>query len=142
MVPRASLSVILMVVALLAVPMSLAIEAAIAGAGSNPAQYRYAGVVEDARGIPTHTITRGGGIVFSFFDALSLGRKSETYQLCVGRPGKAASRCWKKTARYGVGKVTFSAVLPPAVPLGELTARWLIAGRPVALWAFLYVRAP
>lgn len=142
MLPRVSLSVLLIAVALLAMAMSLAIEAAIAGVGSTPARYRYAGVVENPRGIPTHTITRGEGIVFVFFDALSLGRKSEPYQLCVGRPGKAAARCWNRTARYGVGKLSFSSTLPPDLPLGELTARWLVANRPVALWAFLYVRAP
>jgi hypothetical protein len=140
--PRASLNVLLIVVATLAMAMSLAVAAVTASVGSEPARYRYAGVVEDARGIPTHTITRGGGIVFSFFDALSQGRKSVPYQVCVGPPGKAAARCWKRTARYGVGKLSFSAVLPPDVPLGELTARWLVAGRPVALWAFLYARAP
>jgi hypothetical protein len=26
------------------------------------------------------------------------------------------------------------------VPLGELTARWLVAGRTVARWAFFYAR--
>jgi hypothetical protein len=139
--PGRSLCVLLMLVPVLAVPMSLAIEAATAGVGSKPARYRYAGVVEDARGIPTHTIKRGGGVVFYFFDALSQGRKSEPYRLCVGRPGKAAARCWNQTARYGVGKVNFSFTLPPGVPLGELTAQWLVGGHTVASWAFLYVRS-
>lgn len=130
-----------MVVPVLPVLMSLVIEAATAGVGSKPAEYRYAGVVEDARGIPTHTIKRGGGVVFRFFDALSQGRKSEPYRLCVGRRGKPATRCWNQTARYGVGKVTFPFTLPPGFPLGELTARWLIGGRTVASWAFLYVRS-
>lgn len=129
-----------MVVAVLAVPMLLAIEAATAGVGSEQAQYRYAGVVEDGRGIPTHSIITGRGIIFSFFDSLSQGQKSEPYRLCVGRPSKAATRCWNKTARFGVGKVSFSFTLPPGIPLGELTARWLVAGSTVARWAFIYVR--
>jgi len=87
-----------------------------------------------------HTIVRGGGVVFSFFDALSQGRKSVPYRLCVGRLGKPASRCWTRTARYGVGKISFAFTLPPVVPLGELTARWLVGGRTVARWDFLYVR--
>jgi hypothetical protein len=141
MLRRASLCVLLMVVAVLAVPRSPGIEVATAGVGSKPARYRYAGVVENRRGIPTHMITTGDGIVFYFFDSMSQGRTSEPYRLCVGRPGKAPARCWKKTARYGVGKVSFSFTLP-GVPLGDLTAGWLVAGRTVARWAFLYVRGP
>jgi hypothetical protein len=140
MLPRASLRVLLMVVAAFAVPMLPASEAAIAGPAPNPAQYRYAGVVEDGRGIPTHTITRGAGILFYFFDSFSRGRKGEPYELCVGPPGKAAAICWKRTARYGVGKVGFSSTLPRSVPLGALTARWLVAGRTVARWPFFYQR--
>ena len=76
----------------------------------------------------------------AFFDAVSQGRKSEPYQVCVGPPGKAATRCWKQTAKYGVGKLSFSFTLPAGVPLGELTARWLVGDRTVARWAFFYDR--
>jgi hypothetical protein len=141
MLPRARLSVLLMVVALVAVAMMAAIQPASARANVDAVDYRYAGVVENGRGIPTHYLRRGDGIVFYFFDSISQGRKSEPYQLCVGPPGKAAARCWKQTARYGVGKVSFSFVLPPGVPLRELTARWLVAGHIVARWAFFYDRA-
>lgn len=125
----------------LAVTMVLAIETASAAGRADPLRYRYAGVVENGRGIPTHYLTRGGGIVFYFFDALSQGRKSESYRLCVGPPGKVPARCWNRTARYGVGRVAFSFTLPSDVPLGALTARWLVAGRTVASWPFLYVRS-
>jgi hypothetical protein len=124
----------------LAVTMVLAIETASSAVRTDPLRYRYAGVVADGRGIPTHYVKRGGGIVFHFFDALSQGRKSESYRLCVGPPGKAPVRCWNRKARYGVGKVAFSFTLPSDIPLGALTARWLVAGRTVASWPFLYVR--
>lgn len=137
---RAPLSVLLMLVALLAVVMLPAIQPASARLGANAPVYRYAGVVENGRGIPTHQVKKGEGIIFSFFDAISQGRKSEPYQLCVGPPGKAATRCWKQTAKYGVGKLSFSFTLPAGVPLGELTARWLVGGRTVARWAFFYDR--
>lgn len=140
MLLRTPLSVLLMFVALLAVAMLLAIQPASARLDANAPVYRYAGVVESGRGIPTHYVKKGEGIVFYFFDAISQGRKSEPYQLCVGPPGKAASRCWKQTAKYGVGKVNFSFTLPDGVPLGELTARWLVGGRTVARWAFFYDR--
>jgi hypothetical protein len=126
--------------AFLAVTMVLAIETASSAVRTDPLRYRYAGVVADGRGIPTHYVKRGGGIVFHFFDALSQGRKSESYRLCVGPPGKAPVRCWNRKARYGVGKVAFSFILPSDIPLGALTARWLVAGRTVANWPFLYVR--
>jgi hypothetical protein len=131
---------LLTVVASLATTMVLAIETASSAVGENPLRYRYAGVVADSRGTPMHYIRRGGGIVFYFSDALSLGRKSESYRLCVGRPGKTPNRCWSRTARYGVGKVTFSFTLPSDVPLGALTARWLVAGHAVASWPFFYVQ--
>ena len=140
MLPRTPLSVLLMLVALLAVAMLLAIQPASARLGANAPAYRYAGVVESGRGIPTRYVRKGEGIIFYFFDAMSQGRKSEPYQLCVGPRGKAASRCWKQTAKYGVGKVSFSFTLPHGVPLGELTARWLVGGRTVARWAFFYDR--
>jgi hypothetical protein len=136
--PLAPLSVLSMLVALLAVTILPAIQPASARAGVNAVDYRYAGVVENGRGIPTHLLRKGDGIVFHFFDSLSQGRKSVPYQLCVGPPGKAAARCWKQTARFGVGKLSFSFTLPAGVPLGELTARWLVAGRTVARWAFFY----
>jgi hypothetical protein len=141
MLSRTPLSVLLMLVAVLAVTMLLAIQPASARVGANEPDYRYAGVVENVRGIPTHYVRKGEGVVFSFFDAFSQGRKSVPYQLCVGPPGKAAARCWKQTARYGVGKVRFSFTLPPSVPLGALTARWLVAGSTVARWTFFYDRA-
>ena len=137
--PRAPLSVLLMLVAVFGVTM-LAIQPASARPGATAPVYRYAGVVENARGIPTHYVRKGEGIVFYFFDAISQGRKSEPYQLCVGPPGKAASRCWKQTAKYGVGKLSFAFTLPDGVPLRELTARWLVGGRTVARWAFFYDR--
>ncbi|MBA3736246.1 MAG: hypothetical protein H0W90_13815 [Actinobacteria bacterium] len=140
MLRKRSLCVVLMAVALLTATMPLAVEAATAGGYSNPLDYRYAGVVENGRGIPTHHVKKGEGIVFHFFDAFSQGRKSEPYQLCIG-PGKTNVHCWKRTARYGVGKVSFSFVLPPDVPLDALTARWLVAGRTVASWQFFYVRS-
>ena len=118
----------------------MAIQPASARLDANAPVYRYAGVVETARGIPTHYVRKGEGIVFYFFDAISQGRKSEPYQLCVGPPGKAASRCWKQTAKYGVGKLSFAFTLPDGVPLRELTARWLVGGRTVARWAFFYDR--
>jgi hypothetical protein len=141
MLPRAPLSVLLMVVALLGVAMLLAIQPASARVDVNAPNYRYAGVVETGRGIPTHYLRKGEGIIFYFFDSISQGRKSEPYQLCVGPPGKAAARCWNQTARFGVGKLSFSFTLPPEVPLRDLTARWLVAGRTVARWAFFYDRA-
>lgn len=128
-------------VALLGATTLLAVTIAPAGARSNvPAHYRYAGVVENGRGIPAHYIATGDGFRFYFFDSLSQGRRSEAYGLCIGRPRKAPIRCWNRTANYGVGKLTFSFVLPRNVPLGALTARWLRAGRAVATWPFLYVR--
>jgi hypothetical protein len=140
MLARAPLSVHLMVVAVLALAMMLAVQAASARISANTPNYRYAGVVETGRGIPTHYVKKGEGIIFYFFDSIGQGRKSQPYQLCVGPPGKAASRCWKKTAKYGVGKVNFSFTLPAGVPLGELTARWLVGGLTVARWAFFYDR--
>jgi hypothetical protein len=130
----------LTVVVSLAVTMLLTIATASAAVRADPLRYRYAGVVEDGRGVPTHYVKRGGGVIFYFFDALSQGRKSTSYRLCVGPPGKPPTRCWDRTARYGVGKVSFSFTLPSDIPLGALTARWLVAGRTVASWRFLYVR--
>jgi hypothetical protein len=133
---RRSLSTL---VASLATTVLLVVETASAAVSEDPLRYRYAGVVTDGRGIPMHYIRRGRGIVFYFSDALSQGRKSESYRVCVGRPGKTADHCWNRTARYGVGKVTFSFTLPSDVRLGPLVARWLIDGRAVATWPFFYV---
>jgi hypothetical protein len=138
--PRPSSRTCLTVVVSLAVTMLLTIATASAAVRADPLRYRYAGVVEDGRGVPTHYVKRGGGVIFYFFDALSQGRKSTSYRLCVGPPGKPPTRCWDRTARYGVGKVSFSFTLPSDIPLGALTARWLVAGRTVASWRFLYVR--
>ena len=107
---------------------------------AEPSPYRYAGVVADGRGIPTHHLTRGGGVIFYFFDALSRGRTSTSYQLCIGPPAKAPVRCWNRKARYGVGRVAFSFTLPINVPLGELIACWRVRDRAVATWRFLYTR--
>jgi hypothetical protein len=138
--PRTSYRTRLTVVVSLAVTILLGIASASAAVRADPLRYRYAGVVEDGRGVPSHYLKRGGGILFYFFDALSQGRKSTSYRLCVGRPGKPPTRCWSRTARYGVGKLAFSFTLPSDVPLGELTARWFVVGRTVASWPFLYVR--
>ena len=115
-------------------------QVASAAGRPEPSRYRYAGVVADGRGIPTHYLTRGNGAVFYFFDALSRGRTSTSYQLCIGPPTKAPVRCWNRKARYGVGRVAFSFTLPISVPLGELIARWRVSDRTVASWRFLYVR--
>src|SRR5947207_6001580 len=100
MLPQARLSVLFIVMAVVAVAMMPAIQPASARGNVNTVDYRYAGVVENGRGIPTHYVRRGDGIVFYFFDSIRQGLKSEPYQLCVGPPGKAAARCWTKTARY------------------------------------------
>jgi hypothetical protein len=107
---------------------------------ADPPRYRYAGVVADGRGAPAHYVRRGDGISFLFSDALSHGRRTRAYQLCVGLAGKAPARCWNRKARYGIGKVVFPFTLPRVVPLGLLTARWLVAGRIVVTWPFLYGR--
>ena len=120
--------------------MLLVGQVASAAGRAEPSRFRYAGVVADGRGIPTHYLTRGGGAVFYFFDALSRGRKSTSYQLCIGPPAKAPVRCWNRRARYGVGRVAFSFTLPINVPLGELIALWRVRDRAVASWRFLYVR--
>lgn len=138
---RVALRALLTLVAPLVVTLLLVVAVASADMGSNvPAGYRYAGVVENGRGIPTHYVATGDGVRFSFFDALSQGRRAESYRVCVGRAGKAPVRCWNRTATYGVGEVAFSFELPADVPLGALTARWLVSGRVVASWPFLYVR--
>ncbi len=80
-----------MLVALFGVTMFPAIQPASARVDANAPVYRYAGVVESGRGIPTRYVRKGEGIIFYSFDAISQGRKSEPYQLCVGPPGKAAS---------------------------------------------------
>jgi len=122
-------------------PMLITVDVASADTEPNvSSRYRYAGVVENGRGIPTHYIAAGDGIRFHFFDALSQGRPSESYTLCIGRPRMTPVRCWHRTAKYGVGEVGFSFTLPSVVPLGALTARWLSDGRVVASWPFFYTR--
>jgi hypothetical protein len=119
-----------------------AIATAFAGtrAIDQTADYRYTGAVENGSGIPTHLARAGQGFAFSFFDALSLGRRSVPYMVCVGRAGKGPVKCWKRTARFGVGKLFLGQTLPPRVPYGALTVRWSLEGRIVAKWRLLYVR--
>jgi hypothetical protein len=120
----------------------LAIASALAGARANEqaSDYRYTGVVENGRGAPTHLAWSGEGFTFSFYDALSRGRPSEPYTVCVGRPGKASVKCWKRSARFGVGKLNLGRTLPGTVPFGELTVRWSLSGRTVTKWVLLYAR--
>lgn len=132
---------LLTLVALLAATILLGMESVPASMRTNlPARYRYAGVVENGRRAPAHYIATGDGIGFYFFDAFSQGRQAEAYRVCIGPPRKPPVRCWNRTAKYGVGQVKFPAALPADVPLGPMSARWLIAGRTVATWAFLYGR--
>jgi hypothetical protein len=118
----------------------LAIASALAGARASEqgSSFRYTGVVENGRGAPTHLAWSGEGFAFSFYDALSRGRPSEPYKVCVGRPGKAPLKCWKRSARFGLGKLHLGQTLPQKVPFGELTVRWSTGGRTVARWVFLY----
>jgi hypothetical protein len=119
----------------------LAITTALAGDRAYvPDRYRYTGVVANGLGIPTHYAAAGEGFRFHFFDSLSRGRRSVPYTVCVGQPGKAPARCWSRVAKYGVGRFDLSATLPQNVPLGPLTARWLLAGSSVAIWPFFYGR--
>jgi hypothetical protein len=127
---------------LVTVTMALVVTIALAGGRSNvPTRYRYAGVVENARGAPSHNIAMGDGFRFVFFDSLSQGRRSVRYRLCLGPAGKSANQCWRRTARYGLGSVAFPATLPPNIAVGPLTARWLVGTRTVATWPFLYARS-
>lgn len=133
--PRALLTL----VALLSAAMLVAVMIARAsGRASVPVLYRYAGVVENGRGAPAHYIARLDGFQFFFFDAASQGRRFERYRLCIGPPRQRAIRCWSRAAQYGIGKMRFSVTLPSSVPVGPLTARWLIAGRTVATWPFFH----
>jgi hypothetical protein len=120
-------------VTVLAVAVALAHEPPLVSGG-----YRYAGVVENGRGAPAHYIARADGFRFVFFDALSQGRPSERYTLCLGRAGKPAARCWNRTARFGLGRLVFSVTLPSGIPSGALTARWMIESRTVATWRFFH----
>ena len=120
--------------------MLVAVTTAIGGGRSDFARFRYAGVVENGRGAPAHQITTGDGFRFVFFDALSQGRRSERYKLCVNPPGKPSAKCWRGNARYGLGRIAYPALLPSNVPFGVLTARWFVNGRVVAAWGFYYVR--
>jgi hypothetical protein len=128
--------------ALVASAALLAIASALAGAraGEQTRSYRYTGVAENGRGAPTHLAWAGEGFAFSFYDALSRGRPSEPYKVCVGRSGKAPVKCWNRSARFGVGRLNLGQTLPSKVPFGELTVRWSLGGRPVARWVLLYAR--
>jgi hypothetical protein len=137
---RRALHATLRVPALLAVLLLPATEVAAGVGTTDPARYRYAGVVENGRSAPTHYIATGDGIGFYFFDAFSQGRQAESYRVCVGHPGKSPVRCWTRTATYGLGRLKFPATLPSDVPLGPLVARWFLGGRTVAAWTFLYAR--
>ena len=127
-------------VLLLPMAMVVAVAAARGGERSDISLYRYAGVVENGRGAPAHQIAVGESFRFLFFDALSQGRPSERYRICVGPTGKAPVRCWRRTARYGFGRLTYPAMLPSNVRFGLLSARWLVNGRAVATWPFFYIR--
>ena len=131
-------------VAVVGVAGLLAIASAFAGAREEQRapNYRYAGAVVNGRGVPTHFGAVGEGVVFSFFDALSRGRPSEPYKVCVSHRGrKNPVKCWRRTARFGVGKLNLGQALPQRVPYGELTVRWSAGGKTVASWALLYARA-
>jgi hypothetical protein len=118
-----------------------AVASAVGGGGSDFARFRYAGVVENGRGAPAHQIASGDVFRLVFFDVLSQGRRSERYRVCLGAAGKSNIRCWNRMARYGLSRFALSRALLPQVPLGgPVTARWLIGGRVVAAWSFLYVR--
>ena len=126
---------------LLMAAMALVVTIALAARSGVPTRYRYAGVVENARGAPSHHIAMGDGFRFVFFDALSQGVRSKRYRLCLGPAGKAAVQCWRGTTRYGLGRVAFLVTLPAKFEPGALTARWLVGSRTVAAWPFLYVRS-
>jgi hypothetical protein len=131
--------VALMLALCLATGMVVAVTTAVGGERSNTS-YRYAGVVENGRGAPAHQFARGDGFRFLFFDALSQGRRSERYKLCLNPPGKPPARCWHSNARFGLGRIAYGGLLPSNVPFGVLTARWFVSGRVVAAWRFYYVR--
>src|SRR6266536_623359 len=119
----------------------VAVTTAVGGGQSKaPPPYRYAGVVENGRGAPAHQITTGNGFRFLFFDALSQGRRSKRYKLCLGPPGKSPVRCWRRNARFGLGRLVYPGMLPSNVPFGVLAARWFVNGQIVATWQFYYVR--
>jgi hypothetical protein len=121
--------------------MVVAVTTAIGGDRSDTATpYRFAGAVENGRGAPAHLIITGEGFRFLFFDALSQGRPSERYKLCLGRPGKSPVRCWQRNARFGLGRVAYGGMLPSDVPFGVLDARWSVNARIVAIWRFRYVK--
>lgn len=131
-------------VAVVGVAALLAIASAFAGArgAQRTPNYRYAGAVVNGRGVPAHFGAVGEGFLFSFFDARSRGRASEPYKVCVGRRGRSTSaKCWKRTARFGVGRLNLGQALPARVPYGQLTVRWSVGGKAVASWALLYARA-
>jgi hypothetical protein len=136
-VPARAASVLVL---LLATAMVVAVTAAPGGGRSDVSRYQYAGVVENGRGAPAHQIATGEGFRFVFFDALSQGRPSERYRICLGPAGKDPVRCWSRTARFGLGRLAYPAMLPSNVRFGLLKARWLVNGRVVATWPFFYIR--
>ena len=69
--------VLLSTVVVLVAAMLLTSQTAAAGERASPLDYRYAGVVETGVGIPARTITTGRGVLFSFYDSFSQGRKEE-----------------------------------------------------------------
>lgn len=122
---------------------ALVLAVTVAIGGDRPsvvASYRFAGVMENGRGAPTHYAAIGDGFRLLFFDALSQGRRSEGYKVCLGPPGKPAVRCWRRTLRYGLSRVILGDRLPREVAYGAVTARWMIGDRIVTAWPFLYVR--
>jgi hypothetical protein len=137
---RTGLSVVVALLASFAAIL-VAVATALGGdQGGIPLKYRYAGAVDNGRGAPAHYIATGEGFRFYFFDRGAQGVRSERYRLCLGRPRHPDAKCWTRAARFGLGKLTFSFTLPPSVPLGPLTARWMVDGKVVATWPFLYVR--
>jgi hypothetical protein len=131
----------LVLAVLLMAALVLAVKVAIGGErSSGVASYRYAGVIQNGRGAPAHYLAIGDGFRLLFFDALSQGRRSQRYRVCLGPPGKPAVRCWRRTARYGLSRVILGDRLPPEVSYGAVTARWWIGDRIVTTWPFLYVR--
>jgi hypothetical protein len=125
----------------LSIAMVVAVTTAVGGQQSaTPTPYRFAGAVENNRGAPAHRIMAGDGFWFLFFDALSQGRASERYKLCLAPPGRSPVRCWQRNARFGFGRVAYAGTLPSNVPFGVLDARWFVNGRVVATWRFRYLR--
>lgn len=101
-----------------------------------PTQYRYAGTVIRASGsVPTHALVEGDGIGFTFTDENS--PRGFRYTLCLFKRGKAqAFRCWQREPRRHSDLFMVGDLHPS--PYGALTAKWMIGGRVVTIWHFLY----